>query len=86
MAKMPEETKEKIHANLRHGMLEEYGYAMHESTEKRHAALKRAIAAHGATEVFREVNLLSVWHKTNNPELEKVAEEDKAWIGKEYGV
>ena len=86
MAKMSKATKEKIYENLRRGELEKYGYAMHLPKEERIAALKRAIAVHGPTQVFREVNLLQVWHKKNNPELEHIAEEDKQWIAKQYGL
>lgn len=86
MAKMDNATKEKIHENLRKGELEQYGYAMHLPQKERIAALKRAIADHGATQVYREVNLLGVWHRKNNPELEHIAEEDKQWIAKEYKI
>jgi len=83
---MSKATKEKIHENLHHGKLEQYGYAMHLPEKERHAALKRAVAADGATQVFREVNLLQVWHRKNNPELEHIAEEDKQWVKEQYGL
>ncbi|HVP41509.1 MAG TPA: hypothetical protein VMS95_06120 [Candidatus Krumholzibacteriaceae bacterium] len=85
-AKMPKATQKRIHANLRKGQLEKYGYAMHLPDEERHEALKRAIAATNPTQVFREINLLEVFNRNNHPDLVQIAIKDKEWIAKNYGV
>jgi hypothetical protein len=86
--KMSKETKERIHENLKPGALEQFGYSMHESAEKRHEALKRAIEASAPLKVFHEVLIQKTWHKNDaeHPELEEIAQNDLDWIKERYNV
>jgi hypothetical protein len=75
-----------IPVHLTRGKLSEFNYNLHESAQKRHHALDRAVAVYGPLSVFRSVNILGVYNKYRNPALLPLVEDDKQYIRHRYMV
>lgn len=69
---------------LKEGELKRYGYNVHLSTEKRHAALKKAIEVYGALSVFRKLNAVANLTVRTAPEAHKVFVTDRKWVQNNY--
>lgn len=78
---------------LRKGELIKYGYTYKLPNSMRHAALKRAVSAHGktanakkagATAVYRKLNAVAKLSVRTAPDASKIFARDRNWIHKEY--
>ena len=73
---------------LRKGELTKYGYknvaAM--STEDRHVALEKAVAAYGPLSTWRKLNAVAVYTRRTAPGVSKVFKADMDWIRREFGL
>ncbi len=69
---------------LKEGELKRYGYSAQASREKRHTALKKAIAAYGALGVFRKLDAVAKLTLRTAPDAHKVFAADREWVQKHY--
>jgi hypothetical protein len=67
---------------LESGTLGKYGYTNVKklSRPKRHSALKSALTDMNPLSVFRKVNALAILNKNQDPQMARIAEDDKKWI------
>jgi hypothetical protein len=72
--------------SLRKGELSKYGYKAKESREKRHAALKKAIAVYGALGVFRKLDAIAKYTVRTAPEAHTVFAADRKWVQEHYSL
>jgi len=81
----PKETccKRQVLIPLKRGTLSKFGYAARDSEQKRHAALKKAVAKHGWLRVFRKLNAVMVYSK-NKESLYKTFLSDRNWVRDQY--
>lgn len=68
---------------LRKGTLRKFGYATSDTKAKRHAALKKAVAADGWLSIFRKLNAVATYNK-GRPALHKKFKEDRDWVKKTF--
>jgi hypothetical protein len=52
---------------LQKGTLSSLGYAVHESSEKRHEALRKALKVHGYSVVIKKLNAVRILSRNTNP-------------------
>ncbi len=64
------------------GELTSKGYHIHESEEKRHAALKRSIKEDGYATTVRRINYLH--NVTDDPATKRATESDLKWLEAEH--
>jgi hypothetical protein len=83
---MPEAVKKKLRKRVRKGRLTKFGYHMNLPEKQRHAALKRAVKAHGAPNVVTSLARAKMWNKNRAPRTSAIAEQDEHWVQEEYGV
>jgi hypothetical protein len=78
---------------LRKGELIKYGYTYKLPNSMRHAALKRAVSAHGktanakkagATAVYRKLNAVAKLSVRTAPDASKIFARDRNWVHREY--
>jgi hypothetical protein len=78
---------------LRKGELIKYGYTYKLANSARHAALKRAITAHGktvnakkagATSVYRKLNAVAKLSLRVAPNASRIFARDRNWVHREY--
>jgi hypothetical protein len=72
--------------SLRKGELSKYGYKAKESRDKRHAALKKAVAAFGALGVFRKLDAITKYTVRTAPEAHTVFKADRDWVRGHYSL
>jgi len=67
---------------LRRGELKQFGYTNVTtlSTEKRHKALKQAVAIYGALAIFRKLNAVYVLTRKTSPGSSAVFKMDRDWV------
>jgi len=68
---------------LRKGTLRKFGYSTADSQGKRHAALKKAVAADGWLSIFRKLNAVATYNK-GRPTLRKTFISDRDWVKKTF--
>ena len=69
---------------LKKGELTKYGYNAHLNRDKRHAALKKAIAAYGALDVYHKLDAITKLTLRTAPDAHKVFETDRKWVQANY--
>jgi hypothetical protein len=69
---------------LKKGELTKYGYNAHLNRDKRHIALKKAIAAYGALDVYRKLDAITKLTLRTAPDAHKVFETDRKWVQSNY--
>lgn len=69
---------------LRKGELTKYGYSWRETTEKRHAALNKAIKAYGPLGVFRKLDAVYKLSEHKIPRVAEVFKGDRNWVYRKY--
>jgi hypothetical protein len=69
---------------LRKGELSKYGYSFREGTEKRHAALNKAIKAYGPLGVFRKLDAVYKLSENRIPRVAEVFKRDRNWVYQKY--
>jgi hypothetical protein len=72
----------KLFGPLRKGELAKYGYSFKVSESGRHAALKKAVNAYGATGVFHKLDAVAKLTKRTSPKAHAVFSEDREWVRK----
>jgi len=65
---------------LKKGLLTKYGYSSKESTQKRHAALKKAAREYGAGNLVQKLNAIYVLNRNTNPKVAAIFNRDKKWV------
>jgi hypothetical protein len=75
---------QKLIGPLKKGELTKYGYNAHLNREKRHAALKKAIAAYGALDVYHKLDAITKLTLHTAPDAHKVFETDRKWVQTNY--
>ena len=73
---------------LRKGDLAQFGYVNVSklSAEKRHAALKKAVAAFGSLTVWRKLNAVAVYTRRTSPSVSGIFKADMNWIKSTFGL
>lgn len=74
--------KNRVIPKLKKGTLSSKGYSVHESSTKRHIALRKAVKAHGYRVVMGKVNAVYVLNR--NKPSGKIFGEDKAWLKRTF--
>jgi hypothetical protein len=74
----------KVIPKLKKGELKEFGYTTSAPVSKRHAALKKAVEAYGATSVFRKLNAVMVLNKNTSPSSSAKFKADRNWVRSTY--
>lgn len=69
---------------LKEGELKRYGYNVHLSPEKRHAALKKAIEVYGPLNVFQKLNAVANLTVRTAPAAHKIFVTDRTWVQNNY--
>jgi len=69
---------------LRKGELTKYGYSWRQPTEKRHAALNKAIKAYGPLGVFRKLDAVYKLSEHKIPRVAEVFKSDRNWVYGKY--
>ena len=71
---------------LRKGDLTQFGYEDVDqlSASKRHAALKKAVAAFGALSVFRKLNAIYIYTRKSSPTSSHIFNVDRDWVRETY--
>jgi len=69
---------------LKQGELAKYGYSFRRTEAERHAALKKAVEAYGATGVFRKLDAVMKLTKKTAPKASSAFRKDQAWIHKSF--
>ena len=72
---------------LKEGRLSKFGYVhVNELTEaQRHAAIKKAVHKFGALSVWKMINVLYVYNKSN-PKNRNLFKMDRDWIKSTFGI
>ncbi len=78
--------KEKGIGPLKAGRLSAFGYGSEKVERARHVALNKAIAAYGATAVYRMLNAVYVYTKRTNPSKSALYKADRDWVGAAHGL
>lgn len=65
---------------LKSGTLGNHGYKSSLSAAQRHAALRKAIKAHGKDTVIRKLNAVAVLNKNRSPTLSATFRADQQWV------
>lgn len=65
---------------LEKGKLSRYGYSYHESREKRHEALRKAVRVYTALDVFHKLDAVMKYTMRTVPQASRVFEEDRNWV------
>lgn len=73
---------------LRKGELAQFGYVnvSKVSSEKRHDALREAVAAFGSLTVWRKLNAVAVYTRRTSPSVSAIFKADMAWIKSTFGL
>ncbi len=71
---------------LKSGKLTKTGYSIHESEEKRHAALAKGVARDGYAAVVRRLLFIANVAGKFNSETKKKAQADIKWLHGRYGA
>jgi hypothetical protein len=70
----------KLIGPLKKGDLTKYGYNAHIDREKRHVALKKAIAIYGALSVYHKLDAITKLTVRTAPDAHKVFKTDLQWV------
>lgn len=66
---------------IRHkGSLRMLGYKEHESSEKRHRALRKAVRRYGLKKTEAKLTAVQVLSEHINPEFSRTLQSDKKWL------
>jgi hypothetical protein len=68
--------------SLKQGSLKKYGYSVHESMKKRHAALKKAIKKYGSLSTIKKLNAVKLLTKNTAPKNSKIYKKDIRYVQK----
>ena len=69
---------------LKKGDLTSKGYDATESATVRHAAMAKAVGAHGRLSTLRKFNAIAVLNKNTSPTRAKTFRADRNWVKKTY--
>jgi len=69
---------------LEKGKLSRYGYSYHDPWYKRHEALKKAVAAYTAQNVFHKLDAVAKYTMRTAPEASRVFTEDRNWVRSKF--
>lgn len=69
---------------LRKGELKKYGYSFRDDSEKRHAALNKAIDAYGSLGVFRKLDAVYKLSEKKLPRVAVIFKRDRNWVYSKY--
>ena len=75
-------SKKGLFGPLKKGELAKYGYSYRLSEAARHAALKKAVNAYGATGVFHKLDAVTKLTKRVSPKVHEVFAKDREWVRK----
>jgi hypothetical protein len=67
---------------LRRGTLGKYGYRTKLETDKRRAALRRAVYGESYATVIRKLNAVAILQRNTNPKVYEKLRADMAWVQK----
>ena len=70
---------------LRKGELSKHGYSFRDGEDKRHGALRRAVADYGALGVFRKLDAVAKLMVRTVPSAASVYERDRNWVKNKFG-
>jgi len=62
------------------GKLSRYGYSYHDPRETRHVALRKAVSAYTALNVFHKLDAVMKYTRRTAPQASHVFEEDRNWV------
>jgi hypothetical protein len=66
------------------GSLTKLGYMEHESAEKRHSALRKAVNRFGLKKTEAKLTAVQVLSEHRNPEFSRTLQSDKSWLRANY--
>jgi hypothetical protein len=70
---------------LRKGELKKYGYVYRLPAEQRHSALRKAVSAYGALNVYRKLNAVAKLAVRTAPAASNAFKADRNWVKETYG-
>lgn len=70
---------------LRKGELKKYGYVYRLPSDKRHSALRKAVAAYGPLSVYRKLNAVAKLAVRTAPAASNAFKADRNWVRETYG-
>jgi hypothetical protein len=66
------------------GKLSRYGYSYHDPRDQRHVALRKAVSAYTALNVFHKLDAVMKYTRRTAPQASHVFEEDRNWVRSKF--
>ena len=66
------------------GKLSRYGYSYHDPRDERHVALRKAVSAYTALNVFHKLDAVMKYTRRTAPQASHVFEEDRNWVRSKF--
>lgn len=66
------------------GKLSRYGYSYHDPREERHHALRKAVSAYTALNVFHKLDAVMKYTRRTAPQASHVFEDDRNWVRSKF--